>query len=250
MNTAIVARRVWKSYRRYDPHRPKTLHEALTRGFRRLRPRELLWALRDVSFAVPRGRGLALLGHNGAGKSTLLRLLGGVGRPDAGSVRVRGRIGALLEIGAGFHPDLTGEENVEIGGVVNGLSRRQVRERFDSIVAFAELEEFIGSPLRTYSTGMWMRLAFSVAVHVEPEILLVDEVLSVGDLRFQQKCLERIRGFRDRGCALVIATHELELVRSLCDSVAWLDGGRLVMYGPAGEVADRYVEAGGRWAEP
>jgi lipopolysaccharide transport system ATP-binding protein len=206
-----------------------------------MKPLEQFWALRDVSFSVPVGRMVGVVGANGSGKSTLLRLIGGVGRLDGGSVKVHGRIGALLELGAGFHPDLTGRENAIVTGVFSGLTRQQVVERFDSIVAFAELEKFISNPLRTYSTGMQMRLAFAIAVHAEPEILLIDEVLSVGDLSFQRKCLDRIAQFKTAGCSILLVSHEASLVRELCDQALWLSSGRLMAYGAADDVVRQYV---------
>jgi lipopolysaccharide transport system ATP-binding protein len=184
---------------------------------------------------------VGVIGSNGAGKSTLLRLVGSVGQPDEGKVTVNGRIGALLDLGAGFHPDLTGRENVFISGVIAGLTRRQVAERFDSIVEFAELEEFIDNPLRTYSTGMKMRLAFAVAVHIDPDILLVDEVLAVGDMAFQQKCLDRIAQFKEAGCTILLVSHDVGMVRQLCDEVLWLRKGQVVAYGPAEIVTDQYT---------
>ena len=186
---------------------------------------------------------VGVIGPNGAGKSTLLRLIGGVGRPDEGRVKTRGQIGALLDLGAGFHPDLTGRENVFVSGVIGGLTRREVVERFDAIVAFSELEEFIDCPLRTYSSGMQMRLAFAVAVHVEPEVLLIDEVLSVGDLSFQTKSFERITYFKAKGCTIIFVSHNHKAVRELCDEALWLNCGRLMARGPAGLVVDQYVAA-------
>lgn len=241
MKEAIIVRNLSKRFRRYHPDRPWTLQEAVLAGLQRLRPIEQFWGLRDVSFAVPAGQVMGVVGANGSGKSTLLRLIGGVGRPDEGSFEVRGRIGALLDLGAGFHPDLTGRENVFVAGVVAGLTRRAVVERFDSIVGFAELEEFIDHPLRTYSTGMQMRLAFAVAIHVDPQVLLIDEVLSVGDLGFQRKCLDRISRFRADGCSILLVSHEASVVRELCDQALWLDAGKLVLTGEAPLVVDRYV---------
>jgi lipopolysaccharide transport system ATP-binding protein len=242
MKDAIVVQNLSKRFRRYHPNRPWTLQEALLGGLHRLRAVDEFWGLREVSFNVPAGRVVGVVGANGSGKSTLLRLIGGVGRPDSGTVEVNGRIGALLDLGAGFHPDLTGRENVFVAGVVAGFTRRAVRERFDSIVAFAELEKFVDHPLRTYSTGMQMRLAFAVAVHVDPEVLLIDEVLSVGDLAFQRKCLDRIAEFRAQGCSILLVSHEASLVRDLCDEALWLSGGRLVLRGKTATVVDHYVE--------
>lgn len=242
MDAAIQVENLSKTYRRYHRDRPATLQEAVLRGLRRLAPAEELYALRDLSFSVAPGQMLGVIGRNGAGKSTLLRLLGGVGRPDQGQVTVNGRIGALLDLGAGFHPDLTGRENVYIGGVISGLTRRQVNERFDSIVAFAELEEFIDSPLRTYSSGMQMRLAFAVAVHIQADVLLIDEVLAVGDAAFQRKCLDRIARFTQDGCTGVLVSHDLPTVAELCDQVLWLEKGQCMVHGPAETVVMHYLE--------
>ena len=239
--------------RRYDPFRPRTLLEVFLRHLRRTQRAETKWALRDVSFTVEPGRMVGIIGHNGAGKSTLLRLVGGVGRASAGSVKVLGRIGALLDPDVGFHWDLTGRENVLVGGVIAGLTRREVKQRLDSIVAFAEMEAIIEKPLRTYSTGMQMRLAFSVAVHVEPEILLIDEVLAVGDLAFQKKCLERMARFKKEGCSILLVSHDMELVRQLCDEVLCLRAGRPVAHGAPETVVRAYVaeiEAGSDRAPP
>ncbi len=241
MGNAIVVKNLGKRFHRYPADRPQTLHEALLGGLRRLRPAERFWGLRDVSFSVAAGQMVGVVGRNGAGKSTLLRLLGGIGRPDEGQVKVNGRVGALLSLGAGFHPDLTGRENVFISGVISGLTRREVAQRFDSIVAFSELEESINNPLRTYSTGMQMRLAFAVAAHTEPNILLLDEVLAVGDLSFQRKCTERIAQFKAEGCTIILVSHEPTLIRELCDDAIWLQGGRLAAHGPAAMVVDKYV---------
>jgi lipopolysaccharide transport system ATP-binding protein len=241
MGNAIVVQSLGKQFRRYHPDRPWTLQEAFLRGLRRMKPVERFWALRDVSFSVAPGRMVGVVGPNGAGKSTLLRLIGGIGRPDEGSVEVHGRTGALLDLGAGFHADLTGRENVYVSGVIAGLTRREVAERFDSIVAFSELEGFIDSPLRTYSTGMQMRLAFAVAIHVEPEILLIDEVLAVGDYSFQRKCLDRIAQFKARGCTIILVSHDTTLIRELCDEALWLHAGRLVAHGAADLVVAQYL---------
>jgi len=241
MSDAIAVRHLGKCFRRHHADRPNTLKEALLHGLRRIGPAENFWALRDVSFSIAAGRMVGVIGPNGAGKSTLLRLIGGVGRPDEGSVTVRGRIGALLDLGAGFHPDLTGRENVFINGVISGLTRYNVARRFDSIVAFAELEGFIDNPLRTYSTGMQMRLGFAVAAHTDPEILLIDEILAVGDLAFQRKCLDRIAQFKAQGCTIILVSHDAGSIQRLCDEALWLRQGKLVACGPADVVAGQYV---------
>ena len=204
MKSAVEVTNLTKKFRWLNPDRPSTIQEAVARGLRWTRSVEHIWALRDLSFRVGAGQTMGIIGSNGSGKSTLLRFIGGVGRPDTGRIDVHGRIGALLDLGAGFHPDLTGRENAILGGLLNGLTRREVLDRFDAIVAFAEVEKVIDSPVRTYSTGMLMRLAFATAVHTEPEILLIDEVLSVGDLAFQHKCLDRIDEIRNAGCSILL----------------------------------------------
>lgn len=241
MQEAIVVRGLSKKYRRYHHNRPHTLQEAILQGLWRMGAAEEFWALNGIDFSISTGRMVGVIGSNGAGKSTLLRLVGGVGRPDKGTVDVRGRIGALLDLGAGFHSDLTGRENVYVNGVIAGLTRQQVKQRFDEIVAFAELEDFIDNPLRTYSTGMKMRLGFAVAGHIEPDILLIDEVLAVGDMAFQKKCLDRIGQFKEAGCTILLVSHDIATVRQLCDEVLWLRAGQVVAHGPAGVVAGQYV---------
>ena len=241
MGDAIVVRGLSKRFYKRDPHRPTTFKGLLLQGLGQRRPAEQFWALRDINFTVAPGRMLGIVGANGAGKSTLLRLLGGVGRPDIGSVEVRGRIGALLELGAGFHPDLSGRDNVYVNGSIAGLTRRELTQRLDSIVNFAELEAFIDSPLRTYSTGMQMRLAFSIAAHTEPQVLLVDEFLSVGDVAFQRKCLQCIERFRAEGCAIVYISHAATQVQKLCDEAIWLRAGQIVAWGDAEVVAGQYL---------
>ena len=240
MRPAIVVDRLGKRFVRHDANRPRTLKEAILHAGRRGAPNASFWALREVSFSIAPGQMVGVIGRNGAGKSTLLRLIGGIGRPDEGRVEAAGRLGALLDLGAGFHPDLTGRENVFINGVIAGLTRREVADRFEAIVEFAELEAFIDSPLRTYSTGMQMRLGFAVAAHTDPEILLIDEILSVGDLAFQRKCLERIAAFKARGCTILLVTHDGSAVRRLCDAALWLQSGRLVAHGPTDVVVGEY----------
>lgn len=243
MNAAIEVSSISKSFRRYQPERPMMLQEVLARGIRGIRgfrASERFWALRDVSFSVPRGRAVGIIGTNGSGKSTLLRLVGGIGSPDTGRVQVAGRVGALLDLGSGLHGDLTGRENVIVAGVLNGLSRREVLVRFDDIVAFSEIEKFIDNPMRTYSSGMQMRLAFAINVHTNPDVLLIDEVLAVGDAAFQRKCLARIKQFKANGCSILLVSHGLATVRQLCDEVIWMHYGQLMAHGPFREVVQKY----------
>ena len=243
MSGTIVVEELSKAFPVWHADRPMTLQEIFQRGAGRLKPAKYQWALDDISFKVEPGRMIGVLGFNGAGKSTLLRLVAGVGRPTKGRVVLSGRVGAILDLGVGFHPELTGRENIFVSGVTSGLTRREVAERFDAIVAFSESEAFIDSPLRTYSTGMHMRLAFAVSTHIEPEVLLIDEVLAVGDLRFQEKCTERLLRFKQHGCTGLIVSHAPMLLAPLCDEAIWLHQGRLVAWGPFEEVATRYVEA-------
>jgi lipopolysaccharide transport system ATP-binding protein len=240
MRAAIEVSNVTKAFRRYRPDRPHTFQEVLAQGLRGIRSTERFWALRDVSFTVAPGRAVGIIGANGSGKSTLLRLVGGVGTVDAGSVTVAGRIGALLDLSSGFHPDLTGRENAIINGVLNGLTRREVLGRLDDIVSFAEVEQFLDNPMRTYSSGMQMRLAFSTAVHTNPDVLLTDEVLSVGDAGFQRKCLARIAQFKANGCSILLASHEPAIVETLCDEALWLHAGIMMAHGPVSEVIREY----------
>lgn len=198
-------------------------------------------AVNNVSFQLRRGESMAVVGSNGAGKSTLLSLVAGLALPDTGSISVNGRIAALLELGSGFHPDLTGTENVYLNASLLGLTRKRTVEIFDEIVDFSGIsEEFINEPLRTYSTGMQMRLAFSVAINMDPEILLVDEVLAVGDASFQEKCFRRVHAFRDAGKSLLCVSHASGMVQELCDHALWLDRGEVVMNGAINEVLEAY----------
>jgi ABC-type polysaccharide/polyol phosphate transport system ATPase subunit len=236
---AIVEfRGVWKSFHR---HTDRLLLRAYLRGLfsTGVRP-EPFYALKDVSFAIRPGEGLAVVGSNGAGKSTLLSLVAGLAPPDRGSIAVNGRIAALLELGAGFHPDLTGAENIRLNAALLGIGRQRIRQVFQDIVDFSELGDFIEEPLRTYSAGMGMRLAFSVAVNVDPDILLIDEVLAVGDAAFQNKCFEKILDFRRRGKTIICVSHASGMVQQLCERAIWLDHGDLMLDGRIGEVMDAY----------
>jgi ABC-type polysaccharide/polyol phosphate transport system ATPase subunit len=202
-----------------------------------------VWALRDVSVAIAPGEAVGLVGRNGSGKSTLLRLIAGIIRPTAGRVATGGRVGSLLELGAGFHPDFTGRENVELNGALQGLSRARIRERFDEIVAFAELEDSIDRPVRTYSSGMTMRLGFAIAAFLEADVLLLDEVFAVGDESFQRKCFGVIAAFRERGGTILFVSHDASAVERLCDRAVLLREGRLAYDGPVHEAITRYRRA-------
>ncbi|MBN1921083.1 MAG: ABC transporter ATP-binding protein [Anaerolineae bacterium] len=244
MSTAIRFEHISKCFALHQ-HRSHSLQETLIRlvPWRRKvsTPTEEFWALRDVSFEVAEGETVGLIGPNGVGKSTVLKLISRILEPTSGRIEVNGRVGALLELGAGFHPDLTGRENVYLNASMMGLSRQEVDRRFDEIVAFSELEPFIDVPVKHYSSGMYVRLGFAVAVHTDPEILLVDEVLAVGDATFQRKCYERIDQLRGAGLTLVFVSHSADAVRSLCSRAFWLDSGALVADGSAESVVQQYA---------
>jgi ABC-2 type transport system ATP-binding protein len=225
---SVEVRDVTKRFRLYR-QKPNSLKERVVRAGRN--GYEDFWALRDVSFDVFEGQTVGLLGHNGSGKSTLLKCIAGTLRPTAGRIRTRGRVAALLELGAGFHSELTGRENVYMNGSILGFKEHDIDRIFDDIVGFAELEQFIDQQVKYYSSGMYARLGFAVAVNVDPDVLLIDEVLSVGDEAFQRKCMDRIRGFQREGRTIVLVTHAADLVRQLCNSAAVLDRGSLVTFG-------------------
>jgi ABC-type polysaccharide/polyol phosphate transport system ATPase subunit len=226
---------------KYFPHSAgrQLLRTHIARWLGKVR-HEPFWALRNVSFRLEHGESLAIVGSNGAGKSTLLSLAAGLTAPDEGEVRVNGRIAALLELGAGFHPDLTGAENLVLNAALLGLSKRKTAEAFDRIVEFSGIGEFIDDPLRTYSSGMVMRLAFSVAIQCEPEILLIDEILGVGDARFQEKCRDSLFAFRRAGKSLLFVSHSSAAVVEMCERALWIDHGSVMMDGRAQEVLDAY----------
>ncbi len=238
MSDSIVVDNVSKAFRIYS-ERNQALKQTLLRR-RRLRFEEF-WALRDISFSVPEGSTFGIIGGNGAGKSTTLKLLSQILVPDRGRIEVHGRVSALLELGAGFHPELTGRENVFVNGAILGLSRKVLRERLSEIVEFAGIESFIDSPVKTYSSGMYARLAFAVAVNVDPDVLLLDEVLSVGDEGFQRKSAEKIAQLRAGGRTVVLVSHSLGSVQQLCDTAAWIDHGQLRAIGKTADVVDQYI---------
>ncbi len=234
-----------KRYRKVaHAHRFLTLKSAILGGdlFKALSPGEVFTALDGVSLDIARGETLGVIGSNGAGKSTLLKIIAGAAKPTTGNVTVNGRISALIELAAGFHPEISGRENVFINGIILGLSRAQVAERFDDIVSFAELQDFIDAPVKTYSSGMYMRLGFSVAIHIDPEVLLIDEVLAVGDEAFVHKCLDKISEFKRRGKTILLVSHSLDSVRRLCDRVVWMKDGSIEQAGDPPKIIDAYLQ--------
>jgi ABC-type polysaccharide/polyol phosphate transport system ATPase subunit len=241
---AIEATGVSKVYRRFGNRRQfATLKSALLTGtvLRDLRPEETFPAVRGVSFRVRKGTTYGIIGRNGSGKSTMLKLVAGITKPTEGTIQVNGRISALIELGAGFHPEISGRENVFINGIMLGLTKKEVARRFDEIVEFAELQEFIDAPVKTYSSGMYMRLGFAVAINVDPDVLLIDEVLAVGDEAFTHKCLDKFSDFRRRGKTILLVTHSLNLVEKFCDDVLWLDSGRTRGEGDPRTVVSAYI---------
>jgi ABC-type polysaccharide/polyol phosphate transport system ATPase subunit len=237
-DSVISVEGVSKRFRLYH-ERNQSLKSALMRRGR-VRYDEF-WALKDVSFEVRPGMTFGLVGHNGSGKSTMLKCIARILRPEKGKISVDGRMSALLELGAGFHPELSGRENVYLNGSILGMSKRQLEQKFDEIVGFAGLERFIDMPVKNYSSGMYVRLGFSIAINVDPDILLVDEVLAVGDEEFQRKCLERVADLREAGKTIVVVTHALGTVRNLCDEAIWLENGVVREIGPGGDIADAYL---------
>ncbi|MBO9542040.1 ATP-binding cassette domain-containing protein [bacterium] len=239
---AIEIEGVWKKFI-WHQTRARTFKETLLSLTKGGAPKqEPFWALRDVGFTVRRGETFGVVGSNGSGKSTLLKLITGISKPNKGKVTVNGKISALLELGAGFHPDFTGRENIYLNASILGISRREISEQFDEIVEFAEIAPFIDQPVKTYSSGMYMRLAFSIAVKVNPDILVVDEVLAVGDSAFQDKCFKQIERFKNEGKTILIVSHDLGSLKRFCDRVAWISKGKFMEVGPAGEVIDRYYQ--------
>jgi len=240
---AIEFHDLHKRFEKRSPlRRQTTLKTFLIRGhwLKRRIPRVYLNVLKGVSLQVKKGQTVGIIGRNGSGKSTLLKLLMGIYSPDSGRIIIRGKVSALLELGAGFHPEFSGRENIFINGIILGLTRKEIQQRFDDIVKFAELEEFIDEPVRTYSTGMFMRLGFAIAVHVDPEILLIDEVLAVGDESFVRKCLDKLVEFKRQGKTILIVSHDLESVERWCDYAVWLDGGAIREAGNPRLVIDAY----------
>ncbi|MEI6613395.1 MAG: ABC transporter ATP-binding protein [Chrysiogenales bacterium] len=242
---AVQVQDVYKFYKKYaDRHKFLTIKSAMVNKtlFGDLQLSERFEALRGVSFTVKSGQTLGIIGENGSGKSTMLKILAGISKPTSGSVITKGRISALIELGAGFHPEISGRENVFINGVILGLTRKEIQEKYEEIVQFAELEDFIDHPVKGYSSGMFMRLGFSIAINVNPEILLIDEVLAVGDASFVPKCLDKINEFRRNGKTIIFVSHDLATVERICDEVIWLKKGQVEMRGYPKRVVDAYLE--------
>jgi homopolymeric O-antigen transport system ATP-binding protein len=245
MDTAIATNNLGKRYRLgTDVERYQTLRDAIRRAVHRRTARGgEIWALRDLTLRVRQGEAVGIIGPNGAGKTTLLRILAGITEPTSGEARTRGRVGALLDVGTGLHPELTGEENIYLGGAILGLRRAELRRRFDDIVSFAGVEEFLATPVKRYSAGMRLRLAFAVAAHIEPPIVVVDEILAVGDSAFQEKCLGKMAEIGTRERTVLFVSHDLGAVTRLCSRAIWLERGRLRQDGEAREVVSAYLEA-------
>jgi lipopolysaccharide transport system ATP-binding protein len=230
---------VWRRYRRWQ-RPPTSIKEAFIRTFKRDLVYEDFWAVQDVSFRVRRGETLGFCGANGSGKSTLLRVVANTLPLTHGSITVKAKMATLMDLGAGFLPELTGRENIKLNGAIMGLSDSEVARKLDSIIEFADLGDFIDSPVKIYSSGMYLRLGFAIAVHVDADILIIDEILAVGDAEFQRKCVARLRQMQDRGTALLIVSHDLHLLESLCNRVIWLDKGRMMAEGVPFQVLQQY----------
>jgi ABC-2 type transport system ATP-binding protein/lipopolysaccharide transport system ATP-binding protein len=247
MGPAIELENVSKRYLLGEDYGPgRTLREAITSSLRHVlrrgsHDREELWSLRDISFSVEEGEALGVIGRNGAGKSTLLKVLTRITEPTSGVARTRGRVGALLEVGAGFHWELTGRENIYLNGAILGMTRREIDTQFDAIAAFAGMERFLDTPVKRYSSGMYLRLAFSIAAHLAAEILLVDEVLAVGDMEFQRKCLGKMDEVGRSGRTVVFVSHNLDAIAKLCPRTVWLDRGRIQAIGPTEQIIEEYL---------
>jgi lipopolysaccharide transport system ATP-binding protein len=237
---AIIVDSVSKRFRMFR-ERPTNLKEKITRRTRSSRAEDF-WALRDVSLEIPRGGTYGLIGHNGSGKSTLLKLIAGIHRPTSGTITAKGRVSAMLELGAGFHPELSGRENVYLNGSILGLGRRQINAAMDEIIEFSGIGDFIDVPVKVYSSGMYVRLGFSIAANLDPELLIIDEIVAVGDEEFQRRCFDRLYELRRKGTTIVFVSHSLALIQTLCDRAAWLEHGHLRAEGPAFEVIDKYVQ--------
>ena len=237
---AVVVDDVSKKFRLYH-ERNQSIKSAIMRG--RTSVHEDFWALKDVSFEVPEGSTFGLIGSNGSGKSTLLKCLAKIYYPEKGSIGYKGRVAALLEVGSGFHPELSGRENIFLNGSILGMKKAEITKKFDEIVDFSGVEQFIDQPVKNYSSGMYVRLGFSVAINVDPDVLVVDEVLSVGDAEFQEKCAQKFVDFKKAGKTVILVSHAMGAVRSMCDHAAWLSHGELVSIGEAKPTIDAYLNS-------
>lgn len=226
--------------KRFFKQKQRTFKEFIPALFGGKKTIESFWALKDVDFKIPEGKTIGITGHNGSGKSTLLKLIAGVTKPTKGSIQVIGKIAPLIELGAGFHPELTGRENIYLNGVILGLRRAQIRSIIDEIIDFSEIREFIDQPIKHYSSGMYLRLAFSVAVHTNPDILLVDEILAVGDRKFQKKCLAKMKEFQENGVTIIVVSHSEEMLRSFTTECILLEKGSIIARGPTEQVLAQY----------
>ncbi len=235
----IEVKNLTKKFKVYSD-KGKTLKEKMLFWKRNAYTNRLV--LDDVSFSIKKGEAVGLIGHNGCGKSTTLKLLTKIMYPSSGTVSVKGKVSALIELGAGFHPDMSGRENIYINASIFGLTKKQIDKKIDDIIEFSELREFIDNPVRTYSSGMYMRLAFAVAINVEAEILFIDEILAVGDVSFQEKCFNKLVEIRDAGTTIVIVSHSLGQIESICGRSIWIDGGKIRMDGKPSEVHEKYLE--------
>ena len=247
MNTVIEFRNVWKSFKRGQ--NVDSLRDLIPHLLGKFRPslnkqkkRETFWALKDVNFEIKQGETVGLIGHNGSGKTTTLKLLSGILRQTKGDIYKKGRIGALIEVGAGFHGDLTGRENIYLNGSIMGMKKWEIDKKFDEIVAFAEVEDFVDTPVKRYSSGMYVRLGFSVAAHLEPDLLLIDEVLAVGDIQFQNKCIRKIKEVVENGCTMIFISHNMGTVESVCKRSILLNHGEIVLDGTSNHVINRYLK--------
>lgn len=237
-DTAIAAVGIRKKFKIYEDKGSSLKERILFRGRRRYREH---WVLNGLDVKIPKGGAVGLIGKNGCGKSTTLKLFARIICPTDGSIEMQGKVSSLIELGAGFHPDLSGRENIFLNASIFGLNHAEIKRRMDAIIRFSELEAFIDQPVRTYSSGMYMRLAFAVAIHVDADILLIDEILSVGDVNFQAKCLDRLKGLKAQGTTIVLVSHVMGQVQEICDRVLWLEDGRVRMDGSTKEVTKRYL---------
>lgn len=240
IESAVRVQKLGKKFRIFS-ERNQSLKSALMRG--RISKYEEFWALRNITFEVPKGSTFGLVGGNGSGKSTLLKTLAKIYWPDEGEIHYSGRMSALLEVGSGFHPELTGRENIYLNGSILGMKKKEIDARYEQIVEFSGVKDFIDQPVKNYSSGMYVRLGFSVAIHVEPDILVVDEVLAVGDAAFQEQCFQRFKELRKQGTTIILVTHDLKALVELCDQAAWINKSKLEMVGKAEVVARAYLES-------